>query len=221
MSSTLHDPAVAAVLARLRAQADAEDPPAKAYLQERERELGRKLHGRERADAYGGAPLAIPADVGRLLYVLAVARRPRTIVEFGASLGYSTIHLAAALRDAGGGRLITTELSAAKAGTAAVNLAQAGLDDVVELRVGDALDTLAGLDDDVDFLFLDGSNDLYRGVLELMAPRLAPGALVVADLSAGDPELERYRTQMLDPGSGYVSVQVPLDDGVVISTPAA
>ena len=91
------------------------------------------------------------------------------------------------------GRLITTELSAAKAGTAAVNLAQAGLDDVVELRVGDALDTLAGLDDDVDFLFLDGSNDLYRGVLELVAPRLAPGALVVADLSAGDPELERYR----------------------------
>jgi predicted O-methyltransferase YrrM len=221
MSSTLHDPAVAAVLERLRAQADAEDPPAKAHLQERERELGRKLYGRERADAYGRAPLAISAEVGRLLYVLAVARRPRTVVEFGASLGYSTIHLAAALRDAGGGRLITTELSAAKAGTAAVNLAQAGLEDVVELRVGDALDTLAGLDDDVDFLFLDGSNDLYRGVLELVAPRLAPGALVVADLSAGDPQLERYRTQILDPGSGYVSVEVPLDDGVVISTPGA
>jgi predicted O-methyltransferase YrrM len=87
--------------------------------------------------------------------------------------------------------------------------------------VGDALDTLAGLDDEVDFLFLDGSNDLYRGVLELVAPRLTPGALVIADLSARDPELERYRTQMLDPGSGYVSVQVPLDDGVVISTPGA
>jgi hypothetical protein len=58
-------------------------------------------------------------------------------------------------------------------------------------------------------------------VLELVAPRLAPGALVVADLSAGDPELERYRAQMLDPGSSYVSVQVPLDDGVVISTPGA
>ena len=221
MSSMLHDPAVAAVLARLRAQADSEDTPAEVRVAERERELGRKLYGRERADVYGGAPLAISAEVGRLLYVLAVARRPRTVVEFGASLGYSTIHLAAALRDAGGGRLITTELSAAKAGTAAVNLAQAGLDDVVELRVGDALDTLAGLDDDVDFLFLDGSNDLYRGVLELVATRLAPGALVVADLSAGDPELERYREQMLDPGSGYVSVEVPLDDGVVISTPGA
>lgn len=221
MSSALHDPAVAAVLARLRAHADSEDAPAKVRVAAQERQLGRKLYGRERADAYGGAPLAISAEVAKLLYVLAVARRPRTIVEFGASLGYSTIHLAAALRDAGRGRLITTELSAAKAGTAVVNLAQAGLGDVVELRVGDALDTLAGLDDDVDFLFLDGSNDLYRGVLELVAPRLVPGALVVADLSARDPELERYRAQMLDPGSGYVSVQVPLDDGVVISTPGA
>jgi predicted O-methyltransferase YrrM len=221
MSSTLHDPAVAAVLGRLRAHADSDDAPAKVRVAARERELGRKIYGRERADAYAGAPLAISAQVGRLLYVLALARRPRTIVEFGASLGYSTIHLAAALRDARGGRLITTELSAAKAGTAALNLAQAGLDDVVELRVGDALDTLQGVDDDVDFLFLDGSNDLYRGVLELVAPRLTPGALVVADLSADDPELERYRAQMLNPGSGYVSVEVPLDDGVVISSRSA
>jgi predicted O-methyltransferase YrrM len=221
MSSTLHDPAVAAVIARLRAQADSEDAPAKVRVAAQERELGRKIYGRERADAYGGAPLAISAEVGRLLYVLAVARRPRTIVEFGASLGYSTIHLASALRDAGGGRLITTELSAAKAGIAAVNIADAGLDDLIDLRVGDALQTLADLQDGVDFLFLDGSNDLYRGVLELVAPRLAPGAFVVADLSAEDPELERYRAHMLDPGSGYTSVQVPIDDGVVISTRAA
>jgi len=221
MSSTLHDPAVAAVLARLRAQADSEDAPAKVRLAARERELGRKIYGRERADAYGGAPLAISAEVGRLLYVLAVARRPRTIVEFGASLGYSTIHLASALRDAGGGRLITTELSAAKAGIAAVNIADAQVDDLIDLRIGDALQTLADLQDGVDFLFLDGSNDLYRGVLELVAPRLAPGAFVVADLSAEDPELERYRAHMLDPGSGYTSVQVPIDDGVVISTRAA
>jgi predicted O-methyltransferase YrrM len=221
MSSTLHDPAVAAVIARLRAQAESEDAPAKVRVAAQERELGRKIYGRERADAYRGAPLAISAEVGRLLYVLAVARRPRTIVEFGASLGYSTIHLASALRDAGGGRLITTELSAAKSGIAAVNIADAGLDDLIDLRVGDALQTLADLQDGVDFLFLDGSNDLYRGVLELVAPRLAPGAFVVADLSAEDPELERYRAHMLDPGSGYTSVQVPIDDGVVISTPAA
>jgi len=75
VSSTLHDAAVAAVLARLRAQADSEDAPAKVRVAAQERELGRKIYGRERADAYGGAPLAISAEVGRLLYVLAVARR--------------------------------------------------------------------------------------------------------------------------------------------------
>jgi predicted O-methyltransferase YrrM len=218
VSSTLHEPAVAAVLGRLRAQADAQDGPAKVRVAARERELGHKIYGRGRVDASGGAPLAISAEVATLLYVLAVARRPRTIVEFGASLGYSTIHLAAALRDADGGRLITTELSIAKAGTAAVNIADAGLGDLIDLRVGDALDTLADLDPDVDFLFLDGSNDLYRGVHELVAPCLAPGALVVADLSTGDPQLERYRARMLEPGSGYVTVEVPLDDGVLIST---
>lgn len=218
VSCTLHDPAVAAVLARLRAQADNEDPPAKARVRDLERKLGRPVYGRERVDAYEGAPLAISADVGRLLYMLALARKPRTIVEFGTSLGYSTIHLAAALRDVGGGRLITTELSASKARTASASIAQAGLNDLVELRVGDALETLKRLDPGVDLLFLDGSNDQYTHVLELVSPRLETGALVVADLSRGDPQLERYRAQMLDPSSGYVSVHVPLDEGVVIST---
>ena len=218
VGSTLHDPAVAAVLARLRAQADAQDPPAKARVEAYERELGRKVYGRERVDAYGDAPLAISAEMGELLYVLALARRPRTAVEFGASMGYSTIHLAAALRDAGGELLVTTELSADKAATAIANITDAGLDDLVDLRVGDALLTLEGLDQEVDFLFLDGSNDMYRGVLEVVAPRLAPGALVVADLSKEDPELERYRAHMLNPSSGYASVELPLDDGVVIST---
>src|SRR5438309_9271140 len=108
VSCTLHSPAVAAVLARLRAQADAEDPLAKARVRARERELGRKVYGRERVDAGGNAALAISAEVGRLLYVLVVARRPRMIVEFGASLGYSTIHFAAALRDMRGEVLVTT-----------------------------------------------------------------------------------------------------------------
>jgi predicted O-methyltransferase YrrM len=214
----LRDPAVAAVLVRLRAQADAEDPPAKALVHERERVLGRNVYGQERVELYGGAPLAIAADVGELLHVLAVARRARTIVEFGASVGYSTIHLAAALREVAGGSLITTELSADKARDAIANLAGAQVDDLVEMRVGDARETLRDLHDGVDLLFLDGWNDLYEDVLDLVAPRLSAGAFVVADLSKGHPALERYRERMLDPRSGYASVELPLDDGVVLST---
>jgi predicted O-methyltransferase YrrM len=216
--NTLQDPAVARVLERLRAQADREDPSARARRQEHERTLGRSVYGQERVDIYGGAPLAIAAEVGRLLYVLAVSRRARTIVEFGTSVGYSTVHLAAALRDVDGGSLITTELSADKGKAAMVNLTDAGLQDLVDLRIGDALQTLEDLGAGVDFVFLDGWNNLYRDVLELVAPRLAPGALVVADMSRGDPELERYRGYVLDPSSGYVSIELPLDEGVVIST---
>jgi len=206
------------VLERLRAQADKEDPSARARRQEHERTLGATVYGQERADIYGGAPLAIAAEVGRLLYVLAVSRRAHTIVEFGTSLGYSTVHLAAALSDVGGGSLITTELSADKAKAAIANLTDAGLRDLVDLRVGDALHTLGRLGAGVDLLFLDGWNNLYRDVLELVGPRLAPGALVVADMSRGDPELDHYRAYVLDPSSGYVSIELPLDEGVVIST---
>jgi predicted O-methyltransferase YrrM len=216
--TALQDPAVARVLERLRAQADREDPAARARRQEHERSLGRAVYGQERVDIYGGAPLAIAAEVGRLLYVLAVSRRARTIVEFGASVGYSTIHLAAALRDVGGGSLITTELSTDKAQTAIANLTEAGLQDLVDLRVGDARQTLERLKAGVDLLFLDGWNNLYRDVLELVAPQLAPGALVVADMSREDPELDHYRAYVLDPSSGYVSIELPLDEGVVIST---
>jgi predicted O-methyltransferase YrrM len=216
VGSSLHSPAVERVLSELARLAQAEDPVAIARMRAHEREVGRRVYGRERGAVYGLAPLAITPEVGELLYVLAVARRARTIVEFGASLGFSTIHLAAAARDVGGARVITTELEPDKARQARRNLAEAGLDDLVDLREGDALQTLNDAAD-VDLLFLDGWNNLYLAVLDLLEPRLSAGALVIADLSAGDPEQDPYCRRMHDPASGYASVDVPLDAGVVVS----
>jgi predicted O-methyltransferase YrrM len=214
MPSSLSSPTVVAVLERLHAQAHAEDEPVKARVRAREAELGERLDQARRYEIYGGAPLAIKRKVGELLYLLIVGRRARTVVEFGASLGLSTIYLAAALRDCGGARLITTELLASKAEVARQNIVDAGLDDLVELRVGDALETLRDLAQEVDVLFLDGRNDLYVQVLDTVAPHLAPAALIVADLSADDPDLPAYLAHVRDPSSGYLSVQVPLDEGV-------
>jgi len=208
------------VLERLRRQSEAEDPPAVARMRAYERELGKRVYGRERGAVYGLAPLSIKPDVGELLYVLAMARRPGTMVEFGASLGFSTIHLAAAARDLGDARVISTELESEKAEIARRNLTEAGLDDLVELREGDALETLRDLDI-VDLLFLDGWNNLYLAVLDLLEPALSSGALVIADLSEGDPEQVPYCERMHDPAGGYVSVDVPLDAGVVVSSRAA
>ena len=204
------------MLAELRRLGEAEDPPAKERVLHRERELGRRVWGTERSEAYGDAPLSITPEVGELLAVLVVARRPRTVVEFGASHGYSTIHLAAAARDVGACRVITTEIEPDKVAAAQRNLAEAGLEDLVELRVGDALTTLRDVPE-VDLLFLDGWNNLYEPVVDLLQPALSPGALVVADLSSDDPDQVNYVERMHAPDSGYVTVDIPLDAGVVVS----
>jgi predicted O-methyltransferase YrrM len=163
------------------------------------------------------APLSIKPVVGRVLHALTIAQRPLLIIEFGASLGYSTIYLASALRDVGTGLMITTELLPAKASSAAENLARAGLADLVEIRVGDALSTLVELDTEVDLLFLDGSNDLYLPVLNLLEPRLSRRAFVVADMSRDEPQHDRYRAYVHDLAHGYLSTEIPLDAGLVIS----
>jgi predicted O-methyltransferase YrrM len=217
VSDTLRSERVQRVLAELRRQAETEDPAAKARVRAREQALGHRVYGRERSALYGAAAsLAVAPEVGELLYVLALARQARTIVEFGASLGFSTIHLAAAARDLGTGSVISTEMEPDKARAARDNLIAAGLADVVDLRVGDALETLADVRE-VELLFLDGWNNLYVSVLDLLEPALAPGALVVADLSEGDPEQLPYCERMHEVGSGYVTVDIPLDAGVVLS----
>ena len=204
------------MLGDLRRRSEAEDPPALARMRAHEQQLGKRVYGRERAEVYGMAPLSIRPEVGELVYLLAVARRARRIVEFGASLGFSTIHLAAAIQDLGAGEVISSEMEPGKARVARRNLAEAGLDGVVELREGDALDTLRDVHA-VDLLFLDGWNNLYLSVLDLLEPALSPAALVIADLSTDDPEQVPYCERMHDPGSGYLSVDVPLDAGVVVS----
>src|SRR5215472_16870075 len=126
--------------------------------------------------------LNVSADFGRFLYMCARARRAKQIVEFGTSFGISTIHLACALRDGGGGHLIGSELEPAKAKRARENLNDAGLADLVEIRVGDALETLKDeVGGDIDLLFLDGAFSLYLPVLKLLEPLLRDGAFVIGD----------------------------------------
>ena len=131
----------------------------------------------------------ISADTGRLLYLLARSMRARCIVEFGTSFGISTLHLAAALRDNGGGRLIGSEFEPSKIGHARENLRQAGLADLVEIREGDALETLkTDLPDDIDLVLLDGAKPLYLPVLRLLEPHLRQGSLILADNADWTPE---------------------------------
>ena len=146
---------------------------------------------------------------------------PGTTVEFGTSIGISTIYMAAAVRDRGAGRVITTELLQSKADRAREYIGEAGLLDVVDLRVGDALETLKDLDADVTVLFLDGWKDLYLPLLKQIEPKLAPGAFVAADDIHLFPDaLKAYLDYVREPKNGYVSVTFPEGDAVELSVRA-
>jgi predicted O-methyltransferase YrrM len=150
------------------------------------------------------AHLGVSRETGTLLYMLARATRARSIVEFGTSFGISTLHLAAALRDNGGGRLIGSEFEPGKVASARATVEAAGLADLVEIREGDALQTfLADLPETIDLLLLDGAKALYPAVLELVEPRLRAGALIVADNAEWSPE---YLAKVRSPEMGYLSI---------------
>lgn len=138
-------------------------------------------------DIYGEAPMSVAREVGELLYALAFSACPATIVEFGTSFGASTVYLAAALADIGavGARVIACEAHPGKARLARENLKQAGLAGLVDVRQGDARETLDDLVGPIDMLFLDGLNRLYLPMLKMLEARLAIGALIVADLQRG------------------------------------
>lgn len=166
------------------------------------------------------APLSIAPAVGQVLYATTLARRPTLIGEYGTSLGCSTIYLASALRDLGARSIVMTELLPEKVQPAAENLADAGVDDLVEIRVGDGLATSIDLHADVVLLFLDGSNDL-TGRARSPRAALAPHALVIADMSHDEPHHARYREHVTDPARGCLSTELPLDAGLVISSRTA
>jgi predicted O-methyltransferase YrrM len=167
-------------------------------------------------DLYGrlkGVPLPVSRETGTLLYMLARGSGAKTIVEFGTSFGISTLHLAAALRDNGGGRLITSEFEPSKAARARANLTAGGLIDLVEIREGDALQTLsADLPATIDLVLLDGAKGLYPDILDLLEKHLRPGALIVADNADFSPD---YLARVRSPAKGYLSV--PFGEDVELS----
>lgn len=209
MTSTLLDARVASTLDRMFAEADAQMPMLGEMFGNDTVPAENDAQGR--ADALSEFYLPVTPEAGRLLYTLVRASRPTTVVEFGMSLGISAIHLASAVRDNCEGTVVTTELNAHKVAVATRNFADAGLDDVITVLHGDALETLAPIEGPVQFVLLDGWKDLYMQVLQLLEPRLSPGALVVAD-NTSMPALEPYLDYMRDPANGYVSVHFPVRD---------
>jgi predicted O-methyltransferase YrrM len=161
-------------------------------------------------DAY----IPVSPEQGRLLYLTARALDARTVVEYGTSFGISTIYLAAAVRDNGGGVVIGTEIEPGKHAAALANLAEAGLADLVDIRLGDAQETLQQTPEPIDLVLMDGWKDLYLPLAKLLTPRLRPRAVVLGDnIFTFRKSLRPYVEYMQNPANGFASTTLHLSDG--------
>ena len=216
--TTLTATPLAPLLDQLFTEADAALPATRAAVadlsdEERARLMRSKTDYRDFYGRMKHLPLPVSRETGALLYMLARSSGARTIVEFGTSFGISTLHLAAALRDNGGGRLITSEFEPSKAARARDNIKAGGVIDLVEIREGDALKTLSvDLPETIDLVLLDGAKFLYPEILGLVESHLKPGALIVADNADMSPD---YLKRVRSPGSGHMSL--PFADDVELS----
>ena len=137
----------------------------------------------EESAAAGLPAISVSPNQGKLLQMLAQIVGARSILEIGTLGGYSTIWLARGLR--AGGRLITLEVDAKHADVARLNVSRAGLQNVVEVRIGNALEILPQLSAErlgpFDLIFIDADKPNIPAYFEWALKLSRPGALIVVD----------------------------------------
>ncbi len=158
----------------------------------------------------------VEPTTGRFLFSVVAPQTDCEVLEIGGSRGYSTIWLAAGVRNLGG-RVLSLEHDPAKIEVRRGNIDEAGLEEWVELADGDAFEQLPRIDDVFDIVFIDAEKDDYEELFRLARDKVEPGALFVADnvLSHPDPLAEYSAARQADPT--LLSVTVPLDRGLELS----
>ena len=189
------DEKVRAILARLEAE-DAEERTQGVPREQRSRQVAR--------------------TTGQFLFALAAPQWDCEVLEIGGSRGYSSIWFGAGVRHLGG-RVLSLESDPAKCEAWRRNVAEAGLEELLELVEGDAFQTLPEIQDVFDIVFIDAEKESYEGLFELARDKVEPGALFVADnvLSHADTLAAYSAARQADPT--LESVTVPLDRGLELS----
>ena len=225
MKSVLCDPRADAVLARLDEEARRQNGEMRRYYEAKKQQATRHTDPGSRVDMdfVRDKFVALDPEKCDLCYMLCRSLKARRVVEFGTSFGVSTIYLAAAVRDTvrehgGEGIVIGSEIEPTKARVANANIADAGLADVADVRVGDARETLKQAGGPVDFLLLDSWIPLVRPVMDVVAPQLRLGAMVVCDnVQLYEREYAAYTALVRDPRNGFRSVMLSHEGGLEIS----
>ncbi|WP_119390744.1 O-methyltransferase [Taklimakanibacter lacteus] len=220
--AVLENSRVASVLRRLYSEANRQHlsiirhflPHTLSYLRRRFMPFSENEMSGFYADKY----IAIVEDQGAFAYLTARALRARTVVEFGTSFGPSTLWLAAAVRANGGGRVVTTEIVPDKARIARQHFEDAGLADLIDVREGNAIDSLATDPSDIDFVLNDGFPMRALDIVKLLAPRIRPGGVVLTDDVGGfRGNYKGYLANMRDRANGFDSMLITLKGGTEYS----
>jgi predicted O-methyltransferase YrrM len=189
------DDRVRAVLTRLEAE-DAD---------ERARNVPREQRARQ-----------VARTTGQFLFAYVAPQTDCEVLEIGGSRGYSTIWLAAGVRNLGG-RVLSLENDPAKIEAWRSNIDEAGLSDWAELVEGDAFETLRRIDDVFDVVFLDAEKEQYEALFAKARTKLEPGAVVIADNVLSHVEALGAYSQARQSDPTLESVTLPLDRGLEIS----
>lgn len=219
VNSLTDDVALTAVLDRLYAANDAQNADIDAYYAAgAERPTGFESEQSPGRAFWRDKFVALDRDKAEFVYSICRAMGARRIVEAGTSFGVSTLYLAAATRDNGGGLVTTCDIEEGKAATARRHFDEAGFADQVEVRVGDVRETLNNLAEPVDFLLLDIWAPIAGDAASLVGPHLRSGGVIVADNTTVRRALYGDLFDFLDdPANGFTTGTLPFDGGLELA----
>jgi predicted O-methyltransferase YrrM len=219
MTTTLGDPRLEALLERMHALSLGQDEEMGRFFSARVAAGEDLSPDQSEVKAFLTDKLvALERDKALFCYQLCRALGARRVVEAGTSYGVSTLYLAAAVRDNGGGAVIATENEPGKVAAARRNFAAAGLAETIDLRPGDLCDTLKEVPAPVDFMLIDIWTPMARPALELVAPRLRTGAVVVCDNTGQYRDYYRdYFDFLAEPANRFLTMTLPFEGGLEMS----
>jgi predicted O-methyltransferase YrrM len=157
----------------------------------------------------------IPPETGRFIAIIAAGAPKGTFIEIGTSAGYSTLYLALACRQVGG-RIITFEIMEEKAIRARETFRLAGVEDVVELVEGDAMQYLNRYQD-ISFCFLDAEKEDYSECYEMVIGNMISGGLLLADNVISHRDSLQPMLDHVESDDRVDSVIIPVGKGVLLS----
>jgi predicted O-methyltransferase YrrM len=215
MASVLNDAKLEDLLGELHAVSKGHDEAIQRYFFSERTGPWNGMEPRDHA-FFADKLVALEPEKAAFCYMICRAIGARRIVEAGTSFGVSTLYLAAAVRDNGGGVVFAAEYEPEKAKKARANFEASGLASYIELHEGDIVEACDAFAGPIDFVLFDIWGDVVRPVLDKLTPRLRPGAVICADNTAGERARQTYAdffAALEDPANGFRTMTLPFDGG--------